>query len=171
MKNALIEEKFRENYKYLNEFADEFLVVCPKCDNRAKVILAETVEFNPANHLFSARKLICPNCGFNKIKDSKSNFGILFSNKKTNFDCLVIGGAFDWYFQETLWLQRECGGKTLWAMNERHLEFIENYVAAKIRARTPNVNQSIASRLPQWIKSAKNRDEILKTIEKLKEKT
>ncbi len=83
---------------------------------------------------------------------------------------LVIGGNFDWYFQEPLWLQTECCGETLWAYNEKHLEFIENYVAAKLRARIPNQNRSLASRLPKWIKSAKNRDEILKAIGKLKEK-
>lgn len=76
----------------------------------------------------------------------------------------------DWYFRLPLWLQIECCGETLWAYNEKHLEFIERYVAAKLRVRTPNTNKSLASRLPQWIKSAKNRNEVLRACEKLKAK-
>ena len=83
---------------------------------------------------------------------------------------IAVGGNFDWYFRFPLWLEISCCGETLWAYNEKHLEFIEKYVAAKLRERVPNINKSLASRLPDWIKRAKNRDEILKAIGKLKEK-
>jgi hypothetical protein len=87
-----------------------------------------------------------------------------------NFKQISIGGNFDWYFGLPLWLQISCCRETLWAYNYKHLEFIENYVSANLRERTPNLNKSVASRLPKWIKSAKNRDEILKAIKKLKSK-
>lgn len=163
-------KRFRDKNKYIHEFAGEFLIVCPQCAKRAEVVLAENIDFNPSNHLFIQRKLICSNCGYSKRKNHKGVASILFSTQKDVSSYVVIGGNFDWYFQQSLWLQGECCGETLWAYNEKHLKFIENYVSAKLRERFPNKNSSLASRLPQWIKSAKNRDEILKTIAKLKEK-
>ena len=61
-----------------------------------------------------------------------------------------------------------CCGEILWAANLEHLNFIEEYVAAKLRERKPNVNKSLASRLPTWIKEKSNRDKILKAIKKFK---
>ena len=161
-------EQFFDKSESIYEFSDEFLIVCPKCVLMAKVLPVDNSE------ILGARKLICSNCGYSKPTNiSKSSGGIAsieFSRERNTQSYIVIGGAFDWYFRELLWLQIECCGETLWAYNEKHLSFIENYVAAKIRARTPNTNKSVASRLPQWIKSAKNRDEILKAIGKLREK-
>ena len=171
MKNEQDSKRFQEENKYIHEFADKFLVACPKCSGRAEVVLAENIDFNPSNHLFLSRKIICSNCGYSKRKESSSGITqTLFSTQKDTSSYVVIGGNFDWYFQESLWLQVECCGETLWAYNKAHLEFIENYVAATLRTRAPNINKSLASRFPQWIKSAKNRDEILKAISKLKEK-
>jgi hypothetical protein len=47
---------------------------------------------------------------------------------------------------------------------------LENYVAAKLRERTSKGRNSFLSKLPKWIKSAKNRDAVLRGIEKLKGK-
>ena len=65
-------------------------------------------------------------------------------------------------------IQIRCCGEMLWAGNLEHLNFIEEYVAAKLRERKPNVNKSLASRLPTWIKEKSNRDKILKAIKKFK---
>ena len=66
------------------------------------------------------------------------------------------------------YLQIPCCGQMLWAINLEHLDFLENYVVADIRERLPNINKSLASRLPQWMKSNKNRKEILKCISNLR---
>ena len=126
-------QRFQDEGQYLHEFADKFLIVCPRCANRAEVLLAENMTFNPANHLFLPRKLTCSNCGYNQRWQSKTVFA---------------GSPFDWYFKQSLWLQIACCGETLWAYNTAHLELIENYVAAKLRRRIPNKNSSLASRLP-----------------------
>ncbi|WP_409496634.1 hypothetical protein [Amycolatopsis sp. cmx-11-12] len=40
----------------------------------------------------------------------------------------------DPFFREPLWLRADCcGGNTLWAFHERHLDLIERFVAAKLR--------------------------------------
>jgi hypothetical protein len=75
--------------------------------------------------------------------------------------------------QLPLWLQTDCCGHTLWSYNDKHLSFIEAYVSAELRERSADEygwsNRSLASRLPQWIKSGKHRDQILKAISKMKE--
>ena len=55
-------------------------------------------------------------------------------------------------------------------MNLEHLDFLERYVESDLRERVPNINKSLASRLPQWIKSSKNRGEVLKGISRLRMK-
>ena len=121
-------EKFFDAGKYINHFADEFLVVCPICEKQAKVIFAEAGQFNPANHLFVSRKLVCLHCGHSKTRTLTTRC----SAKEGLINSLVIDGNFDWYFGLPLWLEIECCGKTLWAYNEKHLDFIENYVSALV---------------------------------------
>ncbi|MBB3734015.1 hypothetical protein [Nonomuraea dietziae] len=60
-----------------------------------------------------------------------------------------------------LWLQTPCRNHVLWAYDAEHLDFLERYVRAFIREREPNRNGSLASRLPAWLKDAKNRDLVL----------
>lgn len=66
-----------------------------------------------------------------------------------------------------LWLAAPFRGHVLWAYNAEHLTLLRSYVAADLRDRVPNRNASIVSRLPQWIKDAKNRDELLQVIARL----
>jgi hypothetical protein len=55
-----------------------------------------------------------------------------------------------------------------------NLQYLEDFVSAKHRQRDPDVgtwmNNSLVSRLPKWLKAAKNRDQILKVIELLNHK-
>lgn len=64
-------------------------------------------------------------------------------------------------------LKINCCGNILYAVNLDHLKFIKDYVESDLRERIPNINKSLASRLPQWIKDKKNKKEILGCIEKL----
>ena len=97
-------------------------------------------------------KLSCTHCGFNK------NFEV--DGTWFKYDPLIIPIKD--------YLEIDCCGNLLWAVNLDHLDFIEKYVAAKLRIRQPNINRSLASRLPSWMKQKKNREEILKGIGKLK---
>ncbi len=155
MQNKSENERLSENGEMIYDFGNEFLVVCPKCKARAKVVPIPVGSKKNNAQLTAPRYLICLTC----VHRDTWQGGII-----------AIGASFDWYFQLPLWLQISCCGKTLWAYNETHLDFLENYVKAKLRERTPNTNKSLASRLPNWIKSAKNRDEILKCIKRLRTK-
>ncbi len=156
-------ERFLDTGTRIYEFYDEFLVVCPKCGKLAKVIIDET-EFEKLskrktekfrNQYFAPRRLVCLSCLHRDFWKGNQ---------------IGVGGNVDWYFRLPLWLQISACGETLWAYNLKHLEMLENYVSAKLRERTSKGRSSFLSKLPKWIKSAKNREEILKAIGKLKEK-
>lgn len=80
----------------------------------------------------------------------------------------------DWYFHIPLWLQTPCCGEVLWAYNEEHLAFLEAFVAAKQRTSVRDEygwsNRSLMNRLPLWVKQAKNCDEVLRGLGRLREK-
>jgi hypothetical protein len=80
-----------------------------------------------------------------------------------------FGQPYDPYFGLRLWLQAPCRGETLWAYNPQHLEFIEQSVGTRVRQRVPYRNKSLASRLPRWVKSARNREAVLEAIAAIKE--
>ncbi len=85
---------------------------------------------------------------------------------------IIIGANIDPYFRLPLWLQKEMPDGLLWAYNYEHLDFLENHVSAELRNRekSPMRNKSLGSRLPKWMTSKKNRNEVLSGIEKLKRK-
>ncbi|MEZ5427849.1 MAG: hypothetical protein R2747_16385 [Pyrinomonadaceae bacterium] len=148
-------ERFLDEGVRIYEFYDEFLVVCPKCGALARVVPVE-IDWEKFNDkLFAPRRLICSKC---------------VCRKNWNGRQISVGGNFDWYFRLPLWLAVPCGGETLWAYNREHLELIEDYVSAKLRERTKKGGNSFLSRLPKWIKAAKNRDQVLKAIGRLKGK-
>ena len=145
---------FRDTAERIYDFGNEFLICCPRCEAQAKVIPDET-QYEIAKRFCRKGKMSCFHCGLNRRYEKNYS---------------QIGGALDWYFGLSLWLQTPCCGNLLWAYNARHLAFLENYVAAELRARIPYRNGSLASRLPQWIKRAHNRPELLRSIEQLKKK-
>jgi hypothetical protein len=170
---------FMDSGKFLEDFAETMYVCCPKCQKRASVTripadeekiktdisrrfswwrmkgFAATAGRYPRS--FSPRKLSCLHCGY--VKTWKGN-------------ARDAKGPCDWYFGLPLWLQTVCCGNILWAFNEEHLNFLEQYVAAthrvKYHVNGQMRNNTMASRLPLWVKSAKNRQQVLKGIARLR---
>jgi len=149
-------------------FGAEFLVVCPRCAQRAWVR-----DRGPAAEPRVA--LTCPNCGLSQFWEP-SQPGVLTATNPKRYPAGVVamGATVDWYFHLPLWLQIPCCGETLWAYNAAHLDFLENYVCATLREHTRGPlgwsNQALANRLPRWVKDAHNREDILKCVQKLREK-
>jgi phage FluMu protein Com len=80
-------------------------------------------------------------------------------------------GIIDPAFGLPLWLVGEIKGDTIWAYNLSHLKEIQSYVSSKLRERTTDrFKMTMVERLPDFIKKAKNRDEILRVLERLAEK-
>lgn len=150
--------RFINTGERLYQFSYLFLVRCPRCDSCAEVVLKDRnvdVEESKtpvaATYLFAARRLVCTHCGYVKEWEGKRV-------SPTELE--------DWYFHRPLWLQTSCCGEVLWAFNKDHLDFLEDFVGAGLREAYPN--GTIASRLPEWMKSAKNRNDVLKCIRKLR---
>lgn len=75
--------------------------------------------------------------------------------------------ATDPYFGLQLWLQIPVDENILWAYNFEHLAYLKTYVSAKLREAASGGKHALAWKLPNFIKVAKNRDKILKGIERL----
>lgn len=146
-------------------FITETYVICPNCAKKA-IVKSEKVHDKNV-------KLVCTNCGFNRCPEKK-DLGLSNTHASNDLfkNIVVIGGGIDPYFYIPLWLSANVGENLFWAYNYEHLNFIKNFVSAKLRERNVEnmSNKSVGSRLPKWITSHKNRDLILKTIEKLEKK-
>lgn len=55
----------------------------------------------------------------------------------------------------------------LWAYNAEHLQTLHDYASAALRERGGTHNRSMISRLPQWMKLARNRRLLQKAVERL----
>ncbi len=56
----------------------------------------------------------------------------------------------------------------IWVYNRAHLNELQGYVSAKLRVRDGGpAHRSMFSRMPKWIKLAKHRDTILKSLKKI----
>lgn len=131
--------------EFLSDFAQHNIVECPNCHKRADVRVIDNLKKKYVNT--SPSKITCLHCGYNKTLKNGS-----FSENLT------------------LFLTINCSENTLWALNEAHLQWLEDYIGAAHRTRPLSSNQSLASRLPQWMTSSKNRQIVLKGIQKLKNK-
>jgi hypothetical protein len=140
--------------------ADEVLIECPRCGECASHRPMESDS--GTRDWFTPRRLICAHCGLTRDWHEKS---ISHRWRETP--------ARDDYFNEILWIRGAFESQEIWAYNWRHLALIERYVAAKHRqhVRDPDfgwANRSFVNRLPTWITSAKNRDDVLRTIDRIK---
>jgi hypothetical protein len=80
-------------------------------------------------------------------------------------------GIIDPAFGLPLWYQGTVKGDIIWAYNLRHLTEIRNYVQATLRERsTDKFKMTMVEKLPDFIKMAKNRDEVLKALQRMVEK-
>jgi hypothetical protein len=154
-----VKHRFKDQGQRIYDFMSEFLVRCPRCDKCARVMECDPVAPEiraergyPPRPIFAPRRLVCEHCGL--AKDSNGNR-------------VGYPETCDKYFGEPLWLQIPCCNEILWAYNEKHLDFLESFVKAELREAYPN--QTFASRLPEWMKLATHREEILKCIRKLRE--
>jgi len=72
----------------------------------------------------------------------------------------------DQWFGASLWLQTPCCGQVLWAGNASHLTYLRGYVAASLWEGFID-QASTGSSLPDWMITAKHRDEVLRGLDRL----
>ncbi|MFE8945945.1 hypothetical protein [Streptomyces sp. NPDC007856] len=151
--------RFRDPRSTEYDFLDSILVHCPRCDRVARVERQPHPEARP---LFAPRRLVCRSCGLSRTWEGRGIGPWAGSG----------GPAEDPYFRTRLWLQRETRHGRLWAYDLRHLDLIRRCAAADLRERAPwydtGQKMTLVARLPVWIKSAKNRDEVLRTVDRIR---
>ncbi|MEA5260237.1 hypothetical protein VB264_20735 [Arcicella aquatica] len=192
-KRYIESKEVRWTYKH------EYLVHCPKClhealvigrfTNRSKLICSSCKFTEDAKELVRYNAIVkrnCDNCGKsiditipnNKEKVEEltipcQHCGIVRTYKPRNDDYRLFyknSLEGDPVFNLPLWFQCEIRGNLFWAYNREHLLEIKNYVASKLRERQNMTHTTMVERLPNFIKDAKNRDTILKAIDKLLKK-
>ena len=131
-------------------------MTCPKCGSAGTVRPVTAPPAKPRGYFFSARRFQCSGC---------------HHRAESRPGALAIGGACDPYLRLALRLQTPTRHGLLYAYNAAHLDWIEAFVAAPLRERRIAdgiANRSVASRLPPWVKSAKNREEVLRALARLR---
>ncbi len=178
---------------HLLDFVEHVLVECPKCSACAVVECVRGIRGTPkltcpecaftkrgwpppsAIEIRRCARGRCPRC-----KDSLSKATARFIARKRTVEVLCpcdavtlvswpsasmrVGEPLDPYFHLPLWLRSDTRGETVWAYNREHLAFLEAYLRATLRQRSPNHNGSLVSRLPGWMKVSAIRQDVLKAI-------
>ena len=181
-------ERFQDGGLHLRDFRDRYLVLCPQCRARAEVTSERGLSCGrcafvrrPGTDWFGTSSGIaerpCGRCGmrlFERVPwQPRGRTVSLRCACGAVSDCSVRWSpsaddqARDPVLGCDFLLRASVRGNLFWAWNAAHLAFLRDYVGATLREREPNRNGSLASRLPAWIKAAKNRDDLLAAIESL----
>lgn len=154
--------RFRDPRSTTYDFIGSILVRCPNCAKVAHVVPAPAGAGDARATLFTPRRLVCRDCGLSRV----STAGCLSFSRGT------AQPATDPYFGTPLRLQRETRHGWLWAYNLDHLDLLQHFVQASLRERAPwydtRQKMTLVARLPPWIKRARNRDEILRAVTRIR---
>lgn len=112
----------------------------------------------------------CPYCEesvIGDVSDKRGKQGIFF---------VLTKHAEDPFFHYPLYFQASFRGKTIWALNREHLQYLIDYLSADLRTVEPDFHEkyktmrSQSDILPAFMKTAKNREGIVKELKKLQMK-
>ena len=136
---------------------DHVLVHCPRCTERATI-----------DRRSGVLRITCLSCGFINEEHVQCSEETRLSRRWA----LNVYNSGDTFFGARLWLETACcGGRRLWALNARHLEYLAAFVRSKDRTREfPSLagNRQLADKLPVWMVEAKHRDEVLRALDRLR---
>jgi Zn ribbon nucleic-acid-binding protein len=142
--------RFKDSQWSLSHFYDEVWVECPACKGKANAIAYREIK---------EARLLCTHCGYNKTLSTQLQANV-------NVEIAAHG-----YFSAKLWLQLPFRGRhVVAAYNGSHLHYLEQYIAATLREHKDRTHFTLLEKLPRFYHEAKNREPLLKIIEKLKEK-
>ncbi|MER5784722.1 hypothetical protein ABT104_23820 [Streptomyces mobaraensis] len=155
--------RFQDPLLTKHGFADLVLVRCPRCDRVARVIAAPGLADDAEPHASSSpglpeRRLVCRACGLTR--------------RHRGLTVYRWCETTDPYFRLPLWLRTETRHGPLWAYNLEQLDLLRRFVGATLRERPPwyehHRKMTYIGRLPAWIKRGKNRDEILRAVDRMR---
>jgi len=137
-----------------DSFGDRLVVDCPSCGGKAVITTLDPDA--PGRDRDSApRRMLCHACG--TVREQPQT---------------PLGQLMTPFMGLTPRLRAQTRHGELVAWNEDHLDYLEQHLSGRLRIETVQEgglrNASVVSRLPAWAKAAKNRDEILKAIAKVR---
>ena len=138
-----------ENFR-ITDFQTEVHVTCSKCEKKA----VATVDYDKKE-----ARLFCLSCGYNKITDTQLSYLGLSGNFKV---------AASSYFDASLWYAAPFKDDYFIAYNEKHLDYLEQYISAKLREHKERSHFTLLEKLPKFYHEAKNRDALLDIIKKFR---
>jgi hypothetical protein len=149
--------RFRDPRSTACAFSDAMLVRCPRCDRIAHYERRPRRTADPRGTLWPEFRLVCRSCGLCRIRQ-----GPYETSWQTENRC----------HRPPLWLRATTRHGEVWAYNLEHLDQIRRFVAADLRERAPwydtGRKMTLVARLPAWMKSAKNRTEVLRAIDRIR---
>jgi hypothetical protein len=80
-----------------------------------------------------------------------------------------IKGGNDPHFGYPLYYQGSFDGKSVWAVNREHLQYMIDYLEADLREKPPGAKKMQADHMPTFMKLAKNRNSIVKLLRKIRD--
>ncbi|MCG8969071.1 hypothetical protein [Streptomyces sp. CL12-4] len=153
--------RFRDPRSTKDDFLVSVLVRCPGCAKVAHVVTAPDPAGGHDRDLFAPRRLVCRSCG--TAKQWSGRRVVLHRDRHPP--------ATDPYFGVRLWLQTETRHGWVWAYNLEHLDLIKRFVQASLREgiawHDHGRKMTVVARLPAWMQHAKNRDEVLRAIDRI----
>ncbi|MEU6234634.1 hypothetical protein [Kitasatospora sp. NPDC047058] len=159
---APLSGRFRDARSTEYDYLRLILVRCPSCATVAHVVPPPQEAGGVQPALFTPRRLVCRSCGLSRVS----------SGGRVSFSRGTAQPATDPYFGVPLWLQLETRHGWLWAYNPEHLDLLRQFVRAPLRERAPwydtGQKMTLVARLPRWIKGAKNRDEVLRALARIR---
>ena len=136
---------------YMRKQRSAWPLTCKSCNQRLSKKIGNR---RPPTNMPKSSTITCPNC--RKVHTYELLWLPIFSAKL----------PLDPHYGCDLWLQTSVKNGQIWVYNENHLEKLRLFIRADHREDC-GYNRSYFSRLPTWIKSAKNRDIVLKACDKL----
>ncbi|MCX4766478.1 hypothetical protein OG562_37005 [Streptomyces sp. NBC_01275] len=147
--------RFRDPRVTQYDYVSSMLVRCPRCERVAHYECRPGRAPDAHGVIRSERRLVCRSCGLSRISSGPSK--------------AHSGGQ---PCRPSLWLRAETRHGVVWAYNLEHLDLLRRFVAASLRERAPwydtGRKMTLIARLPAWIKSAKNRTEVLRALDRLR---
>ncbi len=184
----------RYQEKHVKIWEEGTWVVCPECQNSAIITpdghlvhcyhCGYEKKSEDLQSYTAVIKLNCPNCGtaiHNEQHGMKNKMDeVLIKCQNCSFPLSIKphyeetynkinpnkdGLKCDYIFGLPYFFQENVRENLFWARNTLHMKLIEDYVSSDLRERK---GMSLVAKLPSFIKSKKNRDAILKIIQRWK---
>lgn len=116
-----------------------------------------------ARQRFPVLHVACPYCGTTMP-------GEVHKTAEAVFCAGEIKAGREPYFGLELWFLTSFQGKLVWAINREHLAYLIDYLSADQRKKPFSIpKRTQADHLPTFMKTAKNRERIVKLLKKLQE--